>query len=347
MKKGFLKKSLTGIIVAISFTVSSFTVPAYAAENNQPAKYIVDENTVGSTNKYIDGKPGGASMNSSDVILNDTLRMRTSKKISKSGKYKSDLNKNELAIYKAMESKNWKTAKSAVIYLPVDRNNYTELDKYYKEVLRGYWSYIRDHAEVYWINAFSFNYWWDGSGDIYMMELTPIKYYDTILREDKAVRKALNSAVTQIKKKRKNRSKYETLKQIHNYCVKKITYGHEYTVIPREHTITGGLLKKYNNVGVCESYAKTFKILCDRFNITCMLVQGENHIYDFVKLDGRWYLVDPTWDDPYNVLTYEYFLVGRTKALADHNPTNEYKMNSGTLANLAVPKLYIRNYKKK
>ena len=56
---------------------------------------------------------------------------------------------------------------------------------------------------------------------------------------------------------------------------------------------------------VCEGYAKAFKYLCDESNIGCLIVEGHigsgtgagNHMWNYVELDGNWYLVDVTNND--------------------------------------------------
>lgn len=58
---------------------------------------------------------------------------------------------------------------------------------------------------------------------------------------------------------------------------------------------------------VCEGYARAFKVLCDREGIPCVLVDGEadngsgvpeGHMWNYVKVQGEWYAVDVTWNDP-------------------------------------------------
>ncbi len=82
-------------------------------------------------------------------------------------------------------------------------------------------------------------------------------------------------------------------------------------------TIYGGFVK---GTIQCEGYAKTMQYLCDMAGIESMVIVGSNeandtHAWNVVKVDGEWYNLDCTWDDP--ILTevdktnvrYRYFLV--------------------------------------
>ena len=69
------------------------------------------------------------------------------------------------------------------------------------------------------------------------------------------------------------------------------------------------------NVGaegpVCAGYALAFKSLCDELDIPCVVVDGDakstaqgepgGHMWNYVMVDGKWYAVDVTWNDPYVV----------------------------------------------
>lgn len=64
---------------------------------------------------------------------------------------------------------------------------------------------------------------------------------------------------------------------------------------------------------VCEGYAETFKILCEEFDIPCVLVSGDAggaHMWNYVQMDdGKWYLVDATWDDQGSEIYDNYCIV--------------------------------------
>ena len=77
-----------------------------------------------------------------------------------------------------------------------------------------------------------------------------------------------------------------------------------------------------NQKAVCEGYAKAFKYIMDELEIPCILVCGtatnsvgvtENHAWNYVQIDGIWYAVDVTWDDPVpdlgEYVSYECFLL--------------------------------------
>ncbi|MCL2166535.1 MAG: hypothetical protein FWH49_04520, partial [Clostridiales bacterium] len=53
---------------------------------------------------------------------------------------------------------------------------------------------------------------------------------------------------------------------------------------------------------VCMGYTTTFQLFMDMLNIECITVRGAatsgEHAWNMVRLDGEWYCVDLTWDDP-------------------------------------------------
>ena len=51
---------------------------------------------------------------------------------------------------------------------------------------------------------------------------------------------------------------------------------------------------------VCAGYAELYQDILQRLGIPCRVVSSEpmNHAWNLVQLDGNWYHVDVTWDDP-------------------------------------------------
>lgn len=50
-------------------------------------------------------------------------------------------------------------------------------------------------------------------------------------------------------------------------------------------------------LGKCGSYANGFKFLCDAAGIPCVIVRSEDHAWNEVYVDGRWLVVDVTFND--------------------------------------------------
>lgn len=57
-----------------------------------------------------------------------------------------------------------------------------------------------------------------------------------------------------------------------------------------------------HQVGICRGYTSTFQLFMDMLDIECITVSGsssqDEHAWNMVRLDGEWYCVDVTWDDP-------------------------------------------------
>lgn len=49
---------------------------------------------------------------------------------------------------------------------------------------------------------------------------------------------------------------------------------------------------------VCEGYARAFQLLCNEAGINCIVISGTGHMWNAVEVDGIWYTVDCTHNDP-------------------------------------------------
>ena len=129
--------------------------------------------------------------------------------------------------------------------------------------------------------------------------------------------KALYDKVISLAKKLKGKSEYETVKNIHDHLVSNIAYPQSWSG-NGVHSLNYAL----NKGGcVCDGYAKAFYFLCKADGIESMIVGGtatdeygtESHAWNKVKVNGKWYTIDVTWDDPFpddpGVVRYDYFLI--------------------------------------
>jgi hypothetical protein len=129
---------------------------------------------------------------------------------------------------------------------------------------------------------------------------------------------------------------YEKEKAVHDYIVLNTKYGTE--VGEAAYTITGVLQE---NTAVCQGYAETFKMFMDLLGIECHLVLGEaseDHEWNIVRIDGAYYHVDVTWDDPTpdseGEVSYLYFNVPDYIIAEDHKwETDNYPICDSTKHN--------------
>lgn len=86
---------------------------------------------------------------------------------------------------------------------------------------------------------------------------------------------------------------------VHDWLVQNLAYDTEY--------VEDGLIDDHNarnalvdGSTVCEGYAKVYALALNHLDIPAVLVTSStlNHAWNMVELDGQWYQVDCTWDDP-------------------------------------------------
>ena len=121
---------------------------------------------------------------------------------------------------------------------------------------------------------------------------------------------------------------------IHDFICTRMNYAYESDgVTPQDdiwaHNMIG--CAKYN-LGVCESYAKTYQYLCSLNGIECITVTGfggdEKHAWNLININDTWYGVDATWNDTgTEELSYSCF--GMAKEYLDTDHTAESFESTG------------------
>lgn len=84
----------------------------------------------------------------------------------------------------------------------------------------------------------------------------------------------------------------EKVRQLAFYVCDRLVYSANATASPRTALTDDG-----EHEGNCMSYAHCFKFLCDMAGIPCIFVHGENHQWNMVYVEGRWWSVDVTGAD--------------------------------------------------
>ena len=131
---------------------------------------------------------------------------------------------------------------------------------------------------------------------------------------------------------------------VHDEITKRISYRYETDCKNGNAPYVRTIYALVTHEGVCEAYARSMQVILTKLNIPCVLIHGmqtsgtpEDHMWNAVKIDGTWYMVDATWDDPLagnwdgtradhiNGLdgkeTNKYLLVGQNKVGTNWRPS--------------------------
>lgn len=105
-------------------------------------------------------------------------------------------------------------------------------------------------------------------------------------------------------------SDYEIIKKVHDYVINHTKYDMSTTLNSPYYAMVKGS-------SACQGYAVLIYKMLTEAGVPCKVVtgtaQGGLHAWNIVKLDGKWYNLDATWDDPIGLfgdsnMRYQFFL---------------------------------------
>ena len=146
---------------------------------------------------------------------------------------------------------------------------------------------INEHPDLYYVGKCSY-YRSSATNCVTDIEMT---YKDGF--DDEAFSRAVKQALSHVDS---SMSDMEKAIVLHDYIVINCQYD---TTLARAncHSAYGALAEQ---VAVCQGYALAYKYLLNQVGIECLMVTSTelNHAWNMVNLDGKYYQVDTTWDDP-------------------------------------------------
>ncbi|MGE7691771.1 transglutaminase domain-containing protein [Lysinibacillus sp. NPDC097214] len=120
---------------------------------------------------------------------------------------------------------------------------------------------------------------------------------------------------------KKSLSDVETVRAVNDYIVANTAYTDQTNSSPHSaYTVLA------EHGGVCQGYALLAHSMLQKLGIETKYIVGyvgqEGHAWNLVKLDGQWYHLDTTWNDPVpdrkGAVRYQYFLVDDRTMAKDH-----------------------------
>ena len=131
------------------------------------------------------------------------------------------------------------------------------------------------------------------------------------------------------------KSDYEKILAIYSYICKNVDYELNYEQLTpgtKEHNdIYSAYGALVNNKAVCEGYATAMYRLLLEAGIDNRIEVSDDHAWNIVKLDGKYYYLDSTWDYGYEPENFNWFLVGSADFFDVHHSargdivTKEYR----------------------
>lgn len=224
-------------------------------------------------------------------------------------------------------------------------------------------AFFYDHPELFYIDltkiSLVIEYTTIGPKTTYQVSLSPQSHKNYLYNQFQS-EEHVEQAIASIENVKNiilnsvpNSNDYQKALKVHDILVRSLEYDSSRA---NAHNVYGALVEKKV---VCEGYAKAYKYILDSLGIECILVNGtatnssgqmESHMWNYIKLDGNWYGVDVTWDDPVivggsttqNIVRHNYFAKGFNVFNNSHVINNRISDEGKTFN---IPTLSSRNYK--
>lgn len=110
-------------------------------------------------------------------------------------------------------------------------------------------------------------------------------------------------------------TEYERALWVHDYIINHADYDAKSTYYSADGVLIRGK-------GACDSYRLAVEMLMNAVGIKCGSVLGSNHAWNIAFIEGDWYMIDATWDDPAGGSeNHNYFCVTTEMIRKDHTIT--------------------------
>ena len=364
-------KKILGIILDIIFIVLIIGIIYYFFILKKDNTMIENVQLQSFSPNYEDTVSNSQALTNLNVINENTNNSSTNSISTNNKYYYNQLGYNAKLIYTALENNidnlkkdNFKINFSTKFNdLLNKQNGKSVLDKSFQAALDAF---FYDHPELFYIDLTKITlytkYTTIGSKTTYTVSLAPQNnknYLSDSFSSESQVDNAINQ-IEQIRNSivsRVNGNNYNKALIVHDTLVDMLEYNQN-DGNSNTHNIYGAFV---NRSVVCEGYAKSFKYIMDSLNIPCILVGGvatnntsttESHMWNYIQLDGNWYGVDVTWDDPVIIggsskkssrVRRDYFCKD-SSAFNLHQADGKISQNGETFS---IPTLSSKNYKNK
>lgn len=198
-------------------------------------------------------------------------------------------------------------------YFPSQSISFKEIELIINEVLV-------DHPEIFYFQHEGTKIFSDGKIELkYKYPINTIK--EMVQKQETKINSILKETI------KPGYSDFDKVKSIHDYIVLNTAYdlnNYKKGTVPEASYTPYGLLM--NRIAVCEGYSKTMQLLLEKVGVETHYITGKAnggaHAWNLVKIDGGYFYIDATWNDPIpnkpGEISYKYFLVPTSTLKKDH-----------------------------
>ena len=153
--------------------------------------------------------------------------------------------------------------------------------------------------------------------------------FNTTLAQEKTVTSQVTSILNSLPIG-KDSSDYDKAYYIHEWITRNVRYtdASDYASNMYWHTAYSAVVDRST---VCQGYSLLFYRMALSEGLECRIVAGDGstsgsapHGWNIVRVDGKWYNIDSTWDAGRSVSSWNYFLAPRYPFGNDHRPWSQY-----------------------
>lgn len=183
-----------------------------------------------------------------------------------------------------------------------------------EDVYEAFAAILNRHPELFYVSTYLT--WFYNLSTGYVTDIK-VEYFDY---DEEAINNETDKVLGLIDE---GMSDLEKIIFIHDYLCIDVEYAYEDylngTVSHDAHSLKGALLDKS---AVCDGYASAFQYYMLLLDIPCNTIINSDHAWNQVYVNGNWYFVDVTWDDPvwdyYGSVSHQYLLKSK-EAFLNHD----------------------------
>lgn len=167
------------------------------------------------------------------------------------------------------------------------------------DIQTKYFNVLNNYMDLFFVDYSRFSYSPGNFGLVARIIPTYILDEESTVEMQKVIDEVSKDAVSLVKE---DMADYEKALVIHDWLATYCEYDYDNYLLDEipdsSHSMYGPFLYK---TAVCDGYAKAYKyIMQDKLGIPCYLTTSDemNHAWNIIQIDGSYYHVDVTWDDP-------------------------------------------------